>query len=248
MIASSPYRTLSSHSALKRYTVLPPLIRCHGIRSYGALSAISSSSGVQFPSPIAFDTKSAIFPTTYATTLQEQTVKRREAQTLRQRNSGESKSSSAVDESSITTNLHTADATAKPSSSSSSSNTIRLGCSASMTVVGVIDNVQHGKLMGGVEVTQFRITSRGYRMRQPGDLKLFQNEYTVRLRGEEWVNSTIPNGTRVMVRGAFSMHSTYDMVSKSLYENPIIDVGPGGYVGILAVPPPPLSSSEKTAS
>lgn len=128
--------------------------------------------------------------------------------------------------------------TEAPSVTASHSSSLmrRLGCHASTTIVGTVDNVHHGKLAGGVEVVQCRVSSHGYRTRQMGSLKLFRNEFLVRLRGEEWVNYTIPNGSRVVVRGNFAMHSTYDMVSKSTYENPVIDVGPGGYIGILDLP------------
>jgi hypothetical protein len=204
------------------------------IRSTSSRSNAAASGGIQIPSPIAFDTKSAILPRDYASSLQQHTSQRREDAIVRQ-----GKSEPATE--ALNYGAQKAATAEEPSTGSS----IRLGCSSFLTIVGDVDNVQHGKLIGGVEITQLRITSRGYRMRQPGDVKLFQNEYIVRLRGDEWVNHTIPNGTRVVVRGAFSMHSTYDMVSKSLYENPVIDVGPGGYVGVLALPPPKQTESAK---
>jgi hypothetical protein len=206
------------------------------IRSASSSTNAAVSGGIQIPSPIAFDTKSAILPRDYISSLQRHTSQRPEDAIARQ-----GKSEPGTEASPLNHGAENAATSEDPSSGSS----IRLGCSSSLTIVGDVDNVQHGKLIGGVEVMQLRITSRGYRMRQPGDVKLFQNEYMVRLRGDEWVNHTIPNGARVVVRGAFSMHSTYDMVSKSLYENPVIDVGPGGYVGVLALPPPKQTESTK---
>lgn len=183
-------------------------------------TVLDAAGGVALPSPLAFDTKSAILPASHSDALKSQTVQRR---TLQHRTAPSANKETEIP--SLT-------------SSSTPAPSHRFGCDAAVTIIGIVDNVQHGKLVGGTEVVQCRITSRGHRTRQLGDLKLFQNEFIVRLRGEEWVNFTIPNGTRAVVRGSFAMHSTYDMVSKSTYENSVIDVGPGGYVGILELPKP----------
>lgn len=112
-----------------------------------------------------------------------------------------------------------------------------VGTSLSCLLCGTATAVRHGALAGApaMDVLQFVLTTQGYRQRQAGEQKLFQNEFLVRARGP-WSAFSIPEGSRVVVRGALALHVTYDMVSKSNYENPVVDVGCAGYLGLLVVP------------
>lgn len=106
-----------------------------------------------------------------------------------------------------------------------------------------------GHLLGDeskADVLQFLLQTTGFRQRQPGDLKLFRNECLVRVRGP-WAAFTVVSGSRVVVKGQYALHTTYDMVSKGTYEYPVVDVGASGFLGLLESPPPvhPTSHVER---
>lgn len=114
----------------------------------------------------------------------------------------------------------------------------RIGNSTTTLLCGVVSNVRHGSIANGtIPATMFTVRSLGYRHRRAGQLKLHANEVTVRVSGDA-ANFTILDGSKVTVKGAVSLHVTYDLVSKSNFENIIVDVHceRGGFVGLISPP------------